>query len=181
LLARCEISSQKAYDVAWEGTVKKLLFVILLILAAYLFYRWWNSNSSTTDGGRGEALLYDRVWIDHMPKTETETFQIFLAINDQRLGLFQQSSTWKGAWEVFKYEPSADGRLTITFPQTRETERAGYRAVKCNERGFDYCLELQGNSRGTRRYFSRKGWEIDGAKTPEALRERVAHLLPAVE
>jgi len=40
----------------------------------------------------------------------------------------------------------------------RETVRA--QASRCNEAGLDFCLQLDGGSRGAKKYYSREGWEI---------------------
>jgi len=154
--------------------MKKLLILILVILGAYLFWRWWSADAAVTD--RGEKLVFNRVWVDHLPKSETDTIQAFVAITDEPMGIFQTTSSWKGAFELFRYESHGDGKIIFFYPQTKEKERAGYRAAACSEKGFDYCLELQGVSRGVRRYYSQKGWELGAARTSDALRERVERL-----
>ncbi|HZS35648.1 MAG TPA: hypothetical protein VFF06_02415 [Polyangia bacterium] len=155
--------------------MKKILFILLLILAAYLFWRWWTSDASALDG-RGQDLVYDRLWVDHVPKSDTDTFQIFAAVTEQPIGIFQAGSSWKGSWELFRYDNKGDGKIVFVYPQTRESERGSYRATKCSEKGFDYCLELAGNSRGARRYFSQKGWELRGTHGFDELKARVSEL-----
>ena len=54
--------------------MKKLLFLLLLVLAAYLFWRYWWRGSAEI--ARGQELFYDRIWVDHLPKNDTDTFQI---------------------------------------------------------------------------------------------------------
>jgi hypothetical protein len=159
--------------------VKKILFILLLVLAAYLIWRWWNSDGRSTaaDEGRGKEIMFDRMWIDHMPRGETDTVQIFAAVTEQPFGVFQSSSSWRGAWELFMYDDKGDGKIVLQYGQTRESERASYRAARCDEKGFEFCLELSGNSRGVKRYYSRKGWEIGGAGGMAALRAREAELL----
>jgi hypothetical protein len=49
----------------------------------------------------------------------------------------------------------------------RETVRA--KAWRCNDGGMDFCLELDGASRGVKRYFSREGWEIGGNHDLDAI------------
>jgi hypothetical protein len=155
--------------------VKKILLILLLILGAYLLWRWWHSDSEALDG-RGQELIYDRLWVDHVPKSETDSFQIFAAVTEQPIGLFQGGSSWKGAWELFRYENKGDGKIVFQYPQTRESERGSYRASKCSEKGFDFCLELAGNSRGARRYYSQKGWELRGTHGFDELKARVSQL-----
>jgi hypothetical protein len=150
---------------------KALLWILLILLAAYLFWRWWNSSLQTAD--RGEKLFYDRVWLDKLPRAETDTVAAFIAVREEPIGLFQSASAWKGDYELFRYEPQGDGRVVLLYPQTRDKERVGYRAVACSERGFDFCLELQGASRGVRRYYSQKGWEIGASEDARHAVERV--------
>jgi len=151
--------------------MKKLVFILLLVLAAWLLWRWWTGESSTAD--RGEKLFYNRVWIDHHPKADTDTVNVFAAITDEPMGIFQSTSTWKGQYEAFRYEPAGDGKMVLMYPQTKEKERAAYRARACSEQGFDYCLELQGASRGAKRYYSQRGWEIGRHAQLESLAQRV--------
>ena len=54
-------------------------------------------------------------------------------------------------------------------------QRVHYTARRCAENGFDFCLELSGTSRGTRRYYSKKEWSVK-SDDPETVRS----LLPAV-
>jgi hypothetical protein len=155
--------------------MKKLIWILLILIAGYLLWRWWNSGSPET-ADRGERLFYDRVWLDQLPRRDTDTVQAFVAVKEQPIGLFQASSQWKGTYELFTYEPQGDGKAVFLYPQTKDKERVGYRAVACTEKGFDFCLELQGASRGVRRYYSQKGWEIGAAETAPHAVERVESL-----
>jgi hypothetical protein len=158
--------------------VKKVILILLLIVAAYLLWRWWNSGrDDAAAADRGQDLVFDRLWVDHMPQSETDTFQLFAAVTEQPIGVFQQTSVWKGSFEMFRYQDKGDGQIVITYPQSKDNERASYRARRCSERGFDYCLELGGNSRGTKRYYSQKGWEIGGAHDALSIEADAARLL----
>lgn len=109
-----------------------------------------------------DNLALDRFWIDHLPRNDRDTFQIFLAVTEQPFGAFQAASKWKGAYEIFHYE-AHDNELRVLFPQNGDREQIKAKATRCREKGFDYCLELEGSSRGVTRYYSQKGWEIDGS------------------
>ena len=100
---------------------------------------------------------------------------MFVAITDEPIGIFQTTSMWKGHFEMFRYAARGN-ELRILYPQDNERERVTVKATRCGEGGFDYCLELAGATRGVPRYYSRKGWEIDGAARPEQLRARVEAL-----
>ena len=157
--------------------MKKLLLVLLLLVfVAYLAWRWLRGAESLD---HGRALFYDRVWIDHVPSGETDPVQVLAVITEEPIGLFQNASLWRGQFELFRHEPRGDGKIVFLFPQTRDREPASYRAWKCGERGFDFCLDIGGTTRGTKRYFSKKGWELGAARTPAALVDSVGHLLAA--
>lgn len=157
--------------------MKKLLFILLVVLAAWLFWRWWRSSAEVAD--HGQDLVFDRLWVDHLPDRDTDPIQVFVAVTEQPFGIFQRASTWRGEYELFRYEPQGDGRLVLLYPQTRQKELATYRATRCREKSFDFCLALDGNSRGARRYYSEKGWEIGAVKSPSALETRIESLLEA--
>jgi hypothetical protein len=134
--------------------VKKLFIALGIAACAYLVVGW-----IARDRDAPAKLLVDRIWLDHLPRGETDPVQIFLVLDEEPLGLFQRASRWKGESELFRYRVT-EGRLSIVYPQTREREEVRYRAGRCDREDFDYCLELRGASRGTKRYVSKKGWEI---------------------
>ena len=157
--------------------MRKLIVLLLIVIGVYFLWRWWNGpDQSVAD--RGQKLFYDRLWVDHLPKDERDELQAFAAITDEPIGIFQKASAWRANYELFRYEPAGDGKATLLYPQTREKERIAYRATQCNEKGFDFCLEVTGNSRGTRRYFSQKGWEL---KQTGSIETRIRPALHAIE
>ena len=139
--------------------MRKLLTVGILVAAASA---WWLASDHEPARG-GQAVFYDRIWIDHLPRGETDAIQIFAALRREPVGALQPTTRWKGSFEIFVHEARGDGEAVFTFPQNRDRERARYSAAACGERGFDYCLELRGTSRGVKRYYSKKGWEIKDA------------------
>jgi hypothetical protein len=149
--------------------MKKILFLLLLIFVAYLAWRWWRGDHGGV-ADRGEKIMYDRLWVDHLPTAQTDAFDIFAAVTEQPVGVFDHRSTWKGEWEIFRYEPRGDGQLEVVYPQSRQKARISYRAWKCNEKKeFDFCLEVTGG-KGAKKYYSQRGWEIgslDGARAKE--------------
>ena len=155
--------------------MKKLL--VLAVVSTCAFAGWRVLRGGGGDGagaahdGGGTQVL-DRVWVDHMPRHERDQFSIFVAITDEPVGVFQTRSVWKGHFEMFRHETHGD-EIRILYPQDHHRERVTAKARKCSEDGFDYCLELDGASRGVRRYYSRKGWEVDGAVRPEQLGARI--------
>ena len=155
---------------------KALLVLALLGAAGYTTYKVTHGSVATTDG---TSLALDRIWIDHLPSNETDTIQVFVALTEQPFGVFSQTSSWRGAYEGFQYEKDG-GKLRIVYPQTGEKETAKLTATRCSERGMDFCLEITGASRGVTRYYSKKGWEIDGMKSLGQLQPRIDALLAPV-
>jgi hypothetical protein len=147
--------------------VKKFLIALLVLACVLIALRWLRREPPE---GR---LLVDRLWVDHLPKNETDPVNLLVAVADEKMGVFQKTSRWKGEHELFRFERRGDGRLVLVYPQTRDREEVRYRATRCDRAGFDYCLELRGASRGARTYVSKKGWEIrsraEAAQKLEAL------------
>ena len=160
--------------------MKKLLVLALIGTVGYGAYRVVGSSEPAATKDDDKALVLDRIWIDHLPKNDRDTIQVFAAISEEPFGVFQAASTWKGAYELFRYEAHGS-ELRIVYPQTNERETVKHKARRCSDNGMDYCLELDGGSRGTKRYYSRKGWEIDGAKSTADIHERTDALIQSLE
>jgi hypothetical protein len=137
--------------------MKKLALIPLIAVLAYGGYRLTSSH--------GHHTLHDvrdRVWIDHMPRGERDTINVFLLLTRQPVGVFQASSTWKGAYEAFRYEKHGN-EIRAVFPQTGDREKLTVSECPCDQRGFDYCLEVKGSARGVKKYYSREEWIIERA------------------
>ena len=158
-----------------------LALILVLVVLGWLAWKWWSGKQPEGDAeaDAGRALFYDRVWIDHMPKSETDPLHVFAALTEEPVGIFQLGSMWQGQWELFRHEPRGDGKLIALFPQAKEKEQLSYRAFACRENKFDYCLDVAGTKRGAKRYYSNKGWEV-GRSTTVQLVDRVDHVLGAV-
>lgn len=159
------------------------MVVVLIAVVGYGAWRWWGGHSErrSRDGRAtdGAGLVYDRLWIDHVPQSDKDTINLFVALTEEPLGVFQATSAWRGNFEVFIHERRG-GELRMLFPQTGEHEKVGIRARTCHEQHMDYCLELRGSSRGVKRYYSRKGWEIDGARDGAQLAARADAIVHAL-
>jgi hypothetical protein len=147
---------------------KLIVIVVAMSMAAYAGYRVLGDDG---DGRREdrrvvatESLALDRIWIEKLPRNDKEIINVFAALSEHSIGIFDASSQWKGAFEIFRFESHGD-ELRIVYPQTNERETVKARARKCNEKGMDFCLEMSGSSRGIKKYYSREGWEIDGASS----------------
>lgn len=159
--------------------MKKALLALVIATAAFAA---WNLRDNDTQATDTDKLLVDRIWIDHMPKNDRDVFNIFVAITEEPFGIFQATSQWKGQFELFRYELQGD-ELRILYGQDGSRDKVKTKATKCGERDWDYCLELSGASRGVKKYYSMKGWEIDATNLDEIkakLKTLVAEV-PAVD
>ena len=159
----------------WKPKPKRLLIVSLAVVGAFALVRWMGGGGD--DGGVSEpALVFDRIWIDQLPRKPKDTFHTFIAATQEPVGLFHAGSQWKGGYEVFAHAGGGGGELRIVYLQTNESEKVNVRAWRCKEQGMDYCLELAGASRGVKRYRSMQGWEIGAATRPAQLMDRIASI-----
>ncbi len=147
---------------------KALLAVVAVAGAGYGVMRWQGTPTPAPAPQQHDDLITDRLWIDHIPRNDRDTVQIFAALTEEPVGIFQAASQWKGEFELFRYEQHG-GELRMLFPQTGTRDRVKAKATECNRGGMDYCLELEGSSRGVKRYYSREGWEIGSRHDIDAL------------
>ncbi len=141
--------------------MKKLAIGLLLVVVGGAAWRAHRSDAPEA------KLLFDRFWVDHEPRDPAEKFQVLFVNGEQPFGHFAHRTFWTGAWEAFHYHvvPREDGVIDFLFGATGERQRVRYTARRCSERGFDFCLEIAGSSRGVKRYFSKKEWR---AGSPDA-------------
>jgi len=133
--------------------MKKLTLIVVLVGLAVVAARALRSDAPD------EKLVFDRIWLDHLPANDRDMVHVFAVLRDDGFGVFQSTSRWKGEHELFQNEPRG-GKLVVFYPQSRQREEITYRAGACDGGEFEYCLELKGASRGVKKYVSKKGWEI---------------------
>lgn len=127
--------------------------VALVVMVGVGGWRWMRHGTGN--------LVTNRVWIDHLPRGERDIVQTVILLDDESFGLFGAASQWRGAFEVFRFEQHGT-EVRVVYPQTGERETIRAHAKRCNEGAMDYCLEVEGASRGVKRYYSQEGWEIEG-------------------
>jgi hypothetical protein len=150
---------------------KALLAMVVIAGAGYGVYRWRSEPAPTPK--HQEDLVTDRLWVDHIPRNERDTIQVFAALTEEPVGVFQAASVWKGEYELFRYETHGE-EYRMVFPQTGSRDKVKAKATECNRGGMDYCLELEGASRGVKKYYSREGWEIGSMNDAEQLMKQLA-------
>jgi len=154
---------------------RRLTIVGLALVGALAFVRWVGEGADNAPSD--PKLVVDRIWVDQLATKPRDVMNVFVAITQQPVGIFQSTTQWKGSYEIFHYSASGN-ELRIVYPQTDEKEKVNARAWKCNQGDMDYCLELTGASRGVKRYQSQRGWEIDGLARPEQILDRIASVVP---
>jgi hypothetical protein len=147
---------------------KPVLLVIAVVVVAGSLWSW--RRGAPADAAK--SLVTDRIWIDHIPRSDRDTIRVFAAVSEHAVGLFQTTSQWRGAFEAFRFE-AAGGELRVVFPQTGDRETVRAKVRRCSEQGMDFCLDLDGASRGVKRYYSREGWEIGGRHDLDAIEHEV--------
>jgi len=150
---------------------KAVLAMVAIAGTGYGIYRW--RSESPPAPKHTEDLVTDRLWVDHVPRNERDTIQVFAALTEEPMGVFQAASVWKGEYELFRYEVHGN-EYRLFFPQTRTIDKVKAKATECDRSGMDYCLELEGSSHGVKKYYSREGWEIGSAKDIERLTKQLA-------
>jgi hypothetical protein len=148
---------------------KLVLMVIVGSLAAGAVWSWKRGDAPVDAANR---LVTDRIWIDRLPRQERDTINVFGALSEEAVGVFQAASQWRGSYEVFRFEASG-GEMRLIYPQTGARETVRTRARRCNENQMDFCLELDGASRGVKRYYSKEGWEIGQVHNLDGVKQRV--------
>jgi hypothetical protein len=146
--------------------MKKLALIPVLAAVVYGGYRIRSTDPAHTVDVR------DRVWVDHLPRNDRDTFNVFALLTQQPVGVFQATSAWKGGFEAFRYEKQGSD-VRAVYPQTGDREKFTVSECPCDVRGMDYCLEVSGASRGVKKYYSRKDWIIEST---DQLESRVHHL-----
>ena len=164
--------------------MKKVLLVVVAVIAAGSWWSWRRAAPIDTrdaleasDAGKGPVT--DRIWIDHIPRGERDTIHVFAMVSEHSVGVFQATSQWRGSYEAFRYE-AGGGELRLVFPQTGDRETVRAKARRCNEQRMDFCLELDGASRGVKHYYSREGWEIRGAHDLDAIGRAIERQVDAL-
>jgi hypothetical protein len=147
--------------------MKKLALLGLFVGVVVVAWRAWRHDAGDT------KLVFDRFWLDHEPRNGKDQFHALVLMGEHPVGHFALQTPWSGAWEGFHYHmvPRHEDQLDLLRPDEKP-QRVTVRARACSEGGFDFCLELEGSSRGAKRYYSRKGWEFKGGNS-DAVLERI--------
>jgi hypothetical protein len=139
----------------------RLLVVVLAVLVAPLAS---SCDTAPARPGTDWSLTMNRVWISHLPKSETEFARtlIFLEKPEFRIGGDVEASSWRIVTDLFEWKKTLTG-ADVRFPQFERDERWTLHAWKCKDdapRPFDLCLVVKDGEK-ERRFFSADEWKID--------------------
>jgi hypothetical protein len=147
--------------------MKKLMVVAAILGAAYGGWKWQHHSQ---DGRRHNAAL-NRFWVDHIPTSERDPFNVFVAHTPEGFGGFAEETQWRGQIERFRFDIQGN-TMHAVFPWSGSREDITLDAKRCDENEMDYCLEMTGSTHGVKRYYSRIGWERKGNEDIDAFRAR---------
>jgi hypothetical protein len=160
--------------VRYDLGMKKLAIIAVVVVCGLVGWRLVHRSPAAVPADSRSELITDRIWIDHVPRSERDTIHVFAALSGEAMGVFQTASAWQGQYEGFRFE-SQGSELRVVFPQSGKRERIKAIARECDEHGMDYCLELKGSSHGVKRYYSHEGWEIGSLADEHKLVDKLAH------
>jgi hypothetical protein len=158
--------------------MKKPLLLVIVVSAVVASVWGWKRTGEPAEAAN--RLLADRIWIDHLPKNDRDTINAFVMVSEHAVGAFQATSQWRGSFEAFRYEANG-ADLRVVYPQTGDREQPRAKAKRCTEQQMDFCLEIEGASRGVKKYYSREGWEIKQARDLDAVTHQIDALRAQLE
>ncbi|RMG98812.1 MAG: hypothetical protein D6705_04910 [Deltaproteobacteria bacterium] len=115
-------------------------------------------------GSPGETSVTGRVWLSKTPKGPKDAFSAFAlaaGATGPAAGVFHHGSLYAGTYRAVTFRPDGPGRGTLTILQTGDRHTFRYRPCRPS-RGYDRCIEVEGDPFGARRYQSRDRWRIPG-------------------
>src|ERR1700689_4562441 len=124
----------------------KALFLPLLAGAC-------SSKSHAIDNGNARKLLLDRNWIDRMPRTDRDKLHVYRFVPAMGGGVFQDRTLYKGVFELFKFETSAD-EIRFDLPETHDKVVSKFRIDAVDgPKPFDLKLTIDADPRGPQVYY----------------------------
>ncbi len=128
--------------------MRTLLFVALLGAACSS-----SKKSDIVDDAEARKLLLDRNWIDRMPETERDRLHVYRFVPSMGGGVFQDRTIYKGTFELFRFETSAD-EIRFDLPETHTKVVSKFRIETVDgPKPFDLKLTIDADPRGPQVYY----------------------------
>jgi len=138
---------------------KKAILAVGILAGAWLL---WPSSSGSSDAHRGGSELFDRVWIDHLPRAPREKVDVLIVLREMgNLGVFQHTSAYEGRYSSFEWTSDGAGKLDLTLLQSEKESSIRYKVGREGCEPFDWCLKVEGAPLGPKRYGSMDEWVIE--------------------
>jgi hypothetical protein len=136
-------------------------------------------RAAEADVADGKGLLFERPWLDHLPKDERDPYEA-LIFDRQGVGVTLKATAYRGQWELFLFK-AKDKRLQIVFPHDQRRVETGFSISPIRHKNFDLELRLEDPPLGPRSLYSWK--KFRHGEEPQPLRDwALEHfLLPASE
>ncbi|HEY1552313.1 MAG TPA: hypothetical protein VGG28_31015 [Kofleriaceae bacterium] len=150
--------------------MKKLIVVAAIAAVAVVGWKVRSHKAEQTqvtvgDVQDGRNILVDQLWVDHLPRNERDPINVFVMLDEEKLGVMQNLTRYKGAYEMFEYGQGKGFR----WPQTGDVDKPSIRIHSCKDDGFDYCMDISGVSRGVKHYVTKKDWKVRSLADEQAL------------
>ena len=155
-------------------SLRRVLLWGVVAICGVLLLLWVRGSPAPSDAA-DPGLVADRIWVEKEPESLRQLVHRALLVTQVRLGIFDESSFYKGHHEIFEWKRNGD-RLKIVFPQDRRKTELSFTVSTCDELfPYDLCLDLSENPwGGPKRYY--------GMMDPEgeqlALQDRLRALVP---
>lgn len=131
------------------------------LLSPFLLISALAAVSLAACGDAPPPSVGDRLWLSGVPAGPRAPVHAFAIaeVRGRQLGTFYHGSAYRGQHDAFRWRQQGERDAKIEFLQDGKTHKV--RVKECTpSRGFDYCIELQGDPTGAGRYQSRKRWAI---------------------
>ena len=152
---------------------------------AALSYGAWSFLSSDDDpaGSESAELMVNHIWIERLPTDERDMIGFYVPIRHSqgRVGAAGRSSQWRQLADMFLWSLEGD-RLQLYFGQERVRFKGKAKAWRCDQNGFDLCLQIS-DGRHSLLMYSMDEWEIDpdSEEAPEAFADKAPQIADALE
>lgn len=134
---------------------------------------------------KAQDRVKNQMWVDHLPKSETDLFNIVAFIDqddeDAGLGVSLNQSTWRTEQDLFLWTKDGDV-LETYFPQYNVENEFTYKVFECDVKPFTLCMEFnfeRPEAHGgwqNKKFYSRHDWEIETqAELEQSIKEIVSN------
>ena len=131
-----------------------------------------SKKSDIVDDGEARKLLLDRNWIDRMPMTERDRLHVYRFVPSMGGGVFQDRTLYKGEFELFRFETSAD-EIRFDLPETGTKVVSKFHIENVDGPApFDLKLTIHADPRGPQVYF---GMRSETDRSGQLLEQRLQH------